>query len=148
MSRVLGTLLHNELSRRTGRCQGWRRCAERYERSSSVIHKNSPHTGTGVRINCISPGQIDVGVDLKDIDMKGLTSQLPPASLQTKKVSHSFSLLQLLLKFVPWPLLGLCLSRNNGASMLTPPRTVPERAYRPRALRLADRSRARGWLPS
>ena len=43
--------------------------------------------GTGVRINCISPGQIDIGVDLKDIDIKGMTSQLPPASLQSKEVS-------------------------------------------------------------
>ncbi|KAL8948691.1 MAG: hypothetical protein Q9222_005139 [Ikaeria aurantiellina] len=41
--------------------------------------------GTGVRINCISPGQIDVGVDLKDFDMRGMTSQLPPASLQSKE---------------------------------------------------------------
>lgn len=45
--------------------------------------------GTGVRINCVSPGQIDVGVDLKDIDMRGMTSQLPPASLQTKEVRKS-----------------------------------------------------------
>lgn len=104
---MLGALLYNELPRCTGRCQSRRRCAKRYERLTSEKHSCSSDTGTGVRINCISPGQIDVGVDLKDIDMKGLTSQLPPASLQTKKVSHSFSLLQLLLKFVPWPLLGL-----------------------------------------
>ncbi|KAG6999249.1 hypothetical protein G7Y79_00036g072050 [Physcia stellaris] len=45
----------------------------------------STYGGTGVRINCISPGQIDVGVDLKDIDMRGMTYQLPPASLQTKE---------------------------------------------------------------
>lgn len=25
--------------------------------------------GTGVRINCISPGQIDVGVDLKGVSL-------------------------------------------------------------------------------
>lgn len=42
--------------------------------------------GTGVRINCISPGQIDVGVDLKGFDMRGMTSQLPPASLQSADV--------------------------------------------------------------
>ena len=48
--------------------------------------------GTGVRINCISPGQIDVGVDLKDIDMRGMTSQLPPASLQSKEVIPQDSL--------------------------------------------------------
>lgn len=41
--------------------------------------------GTNVRINCISPGQIDVGVDLKEMDMKGMNSQLPPASLQSKE---------------------------------------------------------------
>ncbi|KAL8718220.1 MAG: hypothetical protein Q9225_004609 [Loekoesia sp. 1 TL-2023] len=39
--------------------------------------------GTGVRINHISPGQIDVGVDLKNFDMRGMTAQLPPASLQS-----------------------------------------------------------------
>ena len=38
--------------------------------------------GTGVRINCISPGQIDVGVSLNGVDMKGMTHQLPPAHLQ------------------------------------------------------------------
>ncbi|KAI9819561.1 MAG: hypothetical protein M1827_007011 [Pycnora praestabilis] len=43
-------------------------------------------TGTGVRINCISPGQIDVGVDLKKFDMRGATAQLPPSSLQSKEV--------------------------------------------------------------
>ena len=42
--------------------------------------------GTGVRINCISPGQIDIGVDLKAFDMRGLSAQLPPASLQSDKV--------------------------------------------------------------
>ncbi|TVY57860.1 3-oxoacyl-[acyl-carrier-protein] reductase FabG [Lachnellula cervina] len=41
--------------------------------------------GTGVRINCISPGQIDVGVDLQGFDMRGMTSQFPPASLQNKE---------------------------------------------------------------
>lgn len=43
-------------------------------------------SGTGVRINCISPGQIDVGVDLNGFDMRGLTAQLPPASMQSKEV--------------------------------------------------------------
>ncbi|KZF23785.1 NAD(P)-binding protein [Xylona heveae TC161] len=41
--------------------------------------------GTGIRINCISPGQIDVGVDLKDFDARGLHSQLPPAALQSNE---------------------------------------------------------------
>ncbi|KAI1466800.1 uncharacterized protein F4812DRAFT_432856 [Daldinia caldariorum] len=42
--------------------------------------------GTGVRINCISPGQIDIGVDLQGFDMQGMTSQFPPASLQKPEV--------------------------------------------------------------
>ncbi|KAH7064557.1 hypothetical protein B0J12DRAFT_560247 [Macrophomina phaseolina] len=40
--------------------------------------------GTGVRINCISPGQIDMGIDLKGFDMRGMSSQLPPSSLQSE----------------------------------------------------------------
>ncbi|GKT83396.1 3-oxoacyl-(acyl-carrier-protein) reductase [Colletotrichum tofieldiae] len=43
--------------------------------------------GTGVRINCISPGQIDVGLDLNGADMKGVGSQFPPARLQDKESS-------------------------------------------------------------
>lgn len=59
--------------------------------------------GSGVRINCISPGQIDVGVDLQGVlalysgavlqfadipqfDMRGMQAQFPPASLQSKEV--------------------------------------------------------------
>ncbi|KAI1804055.1 hypothetical protein F4811DRAFT_553231 [Daldinia bambusicola] len=42
--------------------------------------------GTGVRINCISPGQIDIGVDLQGFDMRGMTSQFPPATLQKPEV--------------------------------------------------------------
>jgi len=41
--------------------------------------------GTGVRINCVAAGQIDVGVDLKGFDMRGMTNQFPPASLQSKE---------------------------------------------------------------
>ncbi|KAJ4419880.1 hypothetical protein N0V82_004703 [Gnomoniopsis sp. IMI 355080] len=41
--------------------------------------------GTGVRINAISPGQVDVGVDLNGMDMRGMTAQFPPASLQTQE---------------------------------------------------------------
>ncbi|KAL8943527.1 MAG: hypothetical protein Q9216_000985 [Gyalolechia sp. 2 TL-2023] len=41
--------------------------------------------GTNIRINHISPGQIDVGVDLANFDMRGMAAQLPPASLQTKE---------------------------------------------------------------
>jgi len=39
--------------------------------------------GTGIRINAISAGQIDIGVDLRKSDVKGLNSQFPPSSLQT-----------------------------------------------------------------
>jgi NAD(P)-dependent dehydrogenase (short-subunit alcohol dehydrogenase family) len=41
--------------------------------------------GTGVRVNAISPGQIDVGVSLDGFDTKGIvnTTQLPPAALQS-----------------------------------------------------------------
>lgn len=42
--------------------------------------------GTGVRINCISAGQIDVGVDLKGFDMRGLSAQFPPSRLQGETV--------------------------------------------------------------
>lgn len=41
--------------------------------------------GSGVRINCISPGQIDMNIDLKGFDMCGMSSQLPPSSLQSEK---------------------------------------------------------------
>ncbi|MCJ1315488.1 hypothetical protein MMC15_000808 [Xylographa vitiligo] len=39
--------------------------------------------GSGVRINCISPGQIDIGVDLQGLDMKAMS--LPPAASQTQE---------------------------------------------------------------
>lgn len=42
--------------------------------------------GTGVRINAISPGQIDIGLSLEGMDMRGLTTQLPPSDLQSDKV--------------------------------------------------------------
>ncbi|MCJ1306802.1 hypothetical protein MMC25_000445 [Agyrium rufum] len=45
--------------------------------------------GTGVRINCISPGQIDSGVSLGGFDMRGMTEQLPPASLQSKEIQKA-----------------------------------------------------------
>jgi len=45
--------------------------------------------GTGVRINCISPGQIDVGVSLNGFDMRGMTAQLPPAEMQSKAVQQA-----------------------------------------------------------
>jgi len=42
--------------------------------------------GTGVRINAISPGQIDIGVSLAGFDMRGLSDQLPPSDLQSDGV--------------------------------------------------------------
>ncbi|KAK1636714.1 hypothetical protein BDP81DRAFT_319994 [Colletotrichum phormii] len=45
--------------------------------------------GSGVRINCISPGQIDVGLDLNGVDMKGMNSQFPPVVLQGKEASEA-----------------------------------------------------------
>ncbi|KAK0734122.1 hypothetical protein B0T26DRAFT_687203 [Lasiosphaeria miniovina] len=44
--------------------------------------------GSNVRINCISPGQIDVGVDLHGMDTRGMASQFPPASLQEKEAQE------------------------------------------------------------
>ncbi|KAF2836201.1 NAD(P)-binding protein [Patellaria atrata CBS 101060] len=42
--------------------------------------------GTGIRINCISPGMIDYGVDLdtKEFDRSGMSTQLPPLSAQSQ----------------------------------------------------------------
>ncbi|KAK0657334.1 hypothetical protein B0T16DRAFT_433944 [Cercophora newfieldiana] len=45
--------------------------------------------GTGVRINCISAGQIDVGVDLHGMDMRGMSDQFPPARLQDKDTKET-----------------------------------------------------------
>ncbi|EOA88741.1 hypothetical protein ACJQWK_06178 [Exserohilum turcicum] len=43
--------------------------------------------GTGVRINAITAGQIDVGVDLKECGVKEMAQgQFPPASLQAAEV--------------------------------------------------------------
>ncbi|KAK3328899.1 hypothetical protein B0H66DRAFT_596508 [Apodospora peruviana] len=40
---------------------------------------------SNVRINCISPGQLDVGVDLHGMDMRGMTAQFPPARMQERQ---------------------------------------------------------------
>ena len=45
--------------------------------------------GTGVRINCISAGQIDVGDSSLGLDLKGTTAQLPPAQIQSSEVQKS-----------------------------------------------------------
>jgi NAD(P)-dependent dehydrogenase (short-subunit alcohol dehydrogenase family) len=47
--------------------------------------------GTGVRINAISSGQIDVGVSLNGFDTKGMANntQLPPAALQSSEAQRS-----------------------------------------------------------
>ncbi|KAF1969932.1 NAD(P)-binding protein [Bimuria novae-zelandiae CBS 107.79] len=45
--------------------------------------------GTGVRINAITAGQIDVGVDLKEAGMRELEQgQFPPSSLQSGEVQR------------------------------------------------------------
>jgi NAD(P)-dependent dehydrogenase (short-subunit alcohol dehydrogenase family) len=44
--------------------------------------------GTGVRINAITAGQIDVGVDLSGAELKGGMAQFPPASLQSVEVQR------------------------------------------------------------
>ncbi|KAL8962247.1 MAG: hypothetical protein Q9193_001320 [Seirophora villosa] len=63
---------------------------------SGVAVLKAESAGTGVRINHIAPGQIDVGVDLKNFDMRGMTAQLPPASLQSKEVNFGFPSLRML----------------------------------------------------
>ena len=45
--------------------------------------------GSGVRINCISPGQIDVSVSLNGFDMRGMTAHLPPAGMQSAVVQEA-----------------------------------------------------------
>lgn len=45
---------------------------------------------SGVRINCVSPGQIDVGVDLGGFGGRVEGAQLPPVSLQSGEVSAFF----------------------------------------------------------
>ena len=47
--------------------------------------------GTGVRINAISAGQIDVGVSLDGYDPRGMANiaQLPPAALQNASVQKN-----------------------------------------------------------
>lgn len=96
--RMLGPVLYDELSCRIGRRTSWCCSLKRLEWPQSMRRDwFSPdrrlHTGTGIRINCISPGQIDVGIDLKGFDMRGMTAQLPPASLQSKEVRNSFPVL-------------------------------------------------------
>ncbi|KAK4162106.1 hypothetical protein QBC43DRAFT_87666 [Cladorrhinum sp. PSN259] len=44
--------------------------------------------GTGVRINAVTVGQVDVGVELGESDVKGMNAQFPPASLQTKEAQQ------------------------------------------------------------
>ncbi|KAF2648334.1 NAD(P)-binding protein, partial [Lophiostoma macrostomum CBS 122681] len=44
--------------------------------------------GTGVRINAVTAGQIDVGVDLSGAEIKGGLAQFPPASLQSVEVQR------------------------------------------------------------
>ena len=88
---MLGALLYYVKPRSLRRGTGRRGCSERWVKEStgcfSSYRNLTDHTGSGVRINCISPGQIDVGIDLKAFDMRGMSSQLPPANLQSAAVS-------------------------------------------------------------
>ena len=45
--------------------------------------------GSGIRINAVSPGQIDVGIDLQNSDTRGMSSQLPPAHLQSTETQKA-----------------------------------------------------------
>ena len=53
-------------------------------RSSVAVRK-----GAGVRINCVSPGQIDVGVSLNEFDTPGMSSQSPPSGLRPYEIQES-----------------------------------------------------------
>lgn len=46
--------------------------------------------GTGVRINYISPGQIDVGVDFSSVDIRGQSLDFPPTASQSKDNQKRF----------------------------------------------------------
>ena len=66
--RLLGTLLHDELACCSWRCESWSCCAQRLVIiNSGGDIQLTDLVGSGVRINCISPGQIDVGVDLQGV---------------------------------------------------------------------------------
>ena len=45
--------------------------------------------GSNIRINAISPGQIDQGLDLQKFDMRGMSAQLPPARLQSMEIQKA-----------------------------------------------------------
>ena len=45
--------------------------------------------GSGIRINTISPGQIEMGVDLEGFDKQGMSSQLPPARLHSAEAQKA-----------------------------------------------------------
>ena len=45
--------------------------------------------GSGIRINYISPGQIDVGVDLSGFNMQGISASIPPAKLQSPEAQKA-----------------------------------------------------------
>lgn len=94
---MLYHVLTRRTGRRTGRCCGLERYLPPFSISPFPLSPYLPpftlvpsqltqHPGSGVRINCISPGQIDVGVDLKGFDMRGMKSQLPPSNLQSAEV--------------------------------------------------------------
>ena len=49
--------------------------------------------GTGIRINCISPGQINGGTQPRSSDMRGMRSQSPPVTPQLEEVSLALGVL-------------------------------------------------------
>lgn len=55
LSRLLGTLLYNELPRRTRCCQSRRCCVKRYERSSSKTYRNTYRTKALAFVSTASP---------------------------------------------------------------------------------------------
>ena len=98
--------------------------------------------GTGVRINCISPGQIDIGVNLDKFDMRGMSAQLPPASLQSKEVrphSHAF------ITFRPFPLLTFL---PSFTPLLTFPQSQTQNIGLERAGLPTEVARVAGFLAS
>ncbi|KAK1972960.1 NAD(P)-binding protein [Colletotrichum sublineola] len=84
--------------------------------------------GTGVRINCISPGQIDVGLDLNGADMKGVNPQMSLAGSQDNGVGSRREFIRI-------------------SGLLTIIAKVGRDQHRPRATRASPRGSPRGWFP-
>jgi hypothetical protein len=72
LDRLLGPLLHNEFTCCTRGCQIRSGCSQRYviENEFSANPILNSRVGTGVRINLISAGQIDIGINLEEVYMR------------------------------------------------------------------------------